>query len=56
MLAIIGGTGLSQIQGLKSAGFKRVATPYSEKRISIELCQHADQTVGSPGTELEFAL
>lgn len=45
MLAIIGGTGLSQIEGLRSAGFKRIATPYSKKRVSIELCQHADQTV-----------
>jgi len=45
MLAIIGGTGLSKIEGLKSAGFKRVATPFSEKRVVVELCQHDDQTV-----------
>ena len=45
MLAIIGGTGLSQIEGLRSAGFKRIATPYSEKRISIELYQYAGQTI-----------
>ena len=45
MLAIIGGTGLSQIEGLRSAGFKRIATQYSEKRISIELYQYAGQTI-----------
>ncbi len=45
MLAIIGGTGLSQIEGFKSAGFKRVATPYSEKRLPVSLLQHGSQTV-----------
>lgn len=45
MLAVIGGTGLSQIEGFKSAGFKRVATPFSKKRIVVELCQQEDQTV-----------
>ncbi|NKB31882.1 MAG: S-methyl-5'-thioinosine phosphorylase [Pseudomonadales bacterium] len=45
MLAIIGGTGLSQIEGFKAAGFKRVATPFSDKRVVVELYQYGDQTV-----------
>ena len=45
MLAIIGGTGLYQIDGFKSAGFKRVSTPFSEKRVVVELFKHGEQTV-----------
>ena len=45
MLAIIGGTGLSQIGLFNSVGFKRVATPFSDKRVIIELYQHENQTV-----------
>ncbi|MDD9891359.1 MAG: S-methyl-5'-thioinosine phosphorylase [Gammaproteobacteria bacterium] len=45
MLAIIGGTGLSQIEGFKSAGFKRVATPFSEKRVAVELLQQGSQII-----------
>lgn len=39
MLAVIGGTGLSQMSGFEPIGQKRVATPYSEKRVPIELFQ-----------------
>ncbi|MEE3289399.1 MAG: S-methyl-5'-thioinosine phosphorylase [Pseudomonadota bacterium] len=45
MLGIIGGTGLYQIDGFKSAGFKRVTTPFSEKRVVVELFKHGEQTV-----------
>ena len=43
MLGIIGGTGLYQIDGFKSAGFKRVITPFSEKRVVVELFKHGEQ-------------
>ena len=42
MLAIIGGTGLSQMAEFKSAGLQRVATPYSRKRVQVELFQTGD--------------
>ena len=44
MLAIIGGTGLSQIEVFKSAGCKRVITPFSDKRVVVELYQFENQT------------
>ena len=43
VLGIIGGTGLYQIDGFKSAGFKRVITPFSEKRVVVELFKHGEQ-------------
>ena len=45
MLAIIGGTGLSKIETFQHAGFKRVLTPYSDKRIIIELYKHEGKKI-----------
>ena len=39
MLAVIGGTGLSQMNGFEPAGQERVATPFSKEKIEIDLLQ-----------------
>ncbi|MDA1370133.1 MAG: S-methyl-5'-thioinosine phosphorylase [Proteobacteria bacterium] len=39
MLAVIGGTGLSEMRGFEPMGQKRVATPYSEQRVRVDLFQ-----------------
>ncbi len=40
MLGVIGGTGLSQINGFEPAGHNHVATPFCETKIEVELLQH----------------
>ena len=39
MLAVIGGTGLSQMNGFEPAGQERVATPFCKGKIEIDLLQ-----------------
>ena len=39
MLAVIGGTGLSQMNGFEPAGQERVATPFCREKIEIDLLQ-----------------
>ena len=45
MLAIIGGTGLSRIEEFQSGGFKRVSTPFSDKRVIVELYNFGDKKI-----------
>ncbi|HJN96394.1 MAG: 5'-methylthioadenosine phosphorylase [Gammaproteobacteria bacterium] len=45
MLAVIGGTGLAEVNGFESAGRKRLNTPYAEKRVWVELLQYRNNTL-----------
>ncbi|MDP6651357.1 MAG: S-methyl-5'-thioinosine phosphorylase [Gammaproteobacteria bacterium] len=45
MLAVIGGTGLSEVNGFESVGRKRIYTPYAEKRVWVELLQYRNNTL-----------
>ena len=45
MLAIIGGTGLSGIEEFQHGGFKRVSTPFSDKRVIVELYNFEDKKI-----------
>ena len=45
MLAIMGGTGLSKLDGFKSCGQEQCSTPFSAEPVVIELCEFAGVTV-----------
>ena len=45
MLAVIGGTGLSEMTGFESTGRKRLHTPFADRRGWVELLQYRNNTL-----------
>lgn len=43
MLAIIGGTGLSKLEGFEQLSFETIKTPFAEDKIKVERCRSEQQ-------------